>query len=331
MERSVRRLDWRAVLLGVLSMLMAPTLASAQNTFPATGNVGIGTASPAFSLDVAGYIRSSGGSGFILGDGSNANYSILYRTGNKTYLWDNVKSQQFTVDNATGNLGIGATDPAFRLDVDGPIRARGGNGFIAGDGSNANYSILYRTGNKTYLWDNVRSQQFTVDNATGNVGIGTTSPASKLHVAGDVQVDGNLAAKYQDVAEWVTTAVPVPPGVVVIVDPQTRNQVLPASGPYDTRVAGVVSVRPGLLLGEAGDNKVKVAHSGRVKVKVDASYGAIGVGDLLVTSPTPGHAMRSMPFDLGGTPIHRPGTLLGKALEPLEAGQGEILVLLTLQ
>jgi hypothetical protein len=29
--------------------------------------------------------------------------------------------------------------------------------------------------------------------------------------------------------------------------------------------------------------------------------------------------------------MHRPGTLVGKALEPLTEGQGEILVLLTLQ
>ena len=93
----------------------------------------------------------------------------------------------------------------------------------------------------------------------------------------------------------------------------------------------MVSSRPGLLLGEAGDSKVKVAHSGRVKVKVDATYGPIAVGDLLVTSDTPGHAMRSRPVELGGTSIHRPGTLLGKALEPLDAGQGEILVLITLQ
>jgi hypothetical protein len=41
--------------------------------------------------------------------------------------------------------------------------------------------------------------------------------------------------------------------------------------------------------------------------------------------------MRSSPVKLGETLIHRPGTLLGKALEPLEEGQGEILVLLTLQ
>jgi hypothetical protein len=44
-----------------------------------------------------------------------------------------------------------------------------------------------------------------------------------------------------------------------------------------------------------------------------------------------GNAMRSQPRDLGGAPIHRPGTLIGKALEPLEKGVGEILVLLSLQ
>ena len=92
-----------------------------------------------------------------------------------------------------------------------------------------------------------------------------------------------------------------------------------------------MSSRPGLLLGEEGPKKVKVAQSGRVKVRVDARYGAVGIGDLLVTSPTRGFAMRSEPVSVAGTSIHRPGTLLGKALEPLADGQGEILVLLTLQ
>jgi hypothetical protein len=104
-----------------------------------------------------------------------------------------------------------------------------------------------------------------------------------------------------------------------------------SSKPYDTRVAGVVSHQPGVVLGEPGQDKAMIAHSGRVRVKVDAKYGSIAVGDLLVTSPTSGYAMRSEPVNIGGTAMHRPGTLVGKALEALSAGQGEILVLLTLQ
>jgi hypothetical protein len=60
-------------------------------------------------------------------------------------------------------------------------------------------------------------------------------------------------------------------------------------------------------------------------------FRAVRVGDLLVTSPKPGVAMTSKPVRIGGTTFHRPGTLLGKTLEPLPSGQGDILVLLTLQ
>jgi hypothetical protein len=103
-----------------------------------------------------------------------------------------------------------------------------------------------------------------------------------------------------------------------------------AAKAYDTGVAGVVSAQPGIVLGEKGASKSLVAQSGRVKAKVDARYGAIKAGDLLVTSPTPGHAMKSKPVRVGGVAMHRPGTIVGKALESLATGTGEILVLLTL-
>ena len=167
--------------------------------------------------------------------------------------------------------------------------------------------------------------------AAGNVGIGTASPSTKLHVVGDVTVSGNIGAKYQDVAEWVETVERLEVGTVVIVDPVESNRVVPSSGAYDTRVAGAVSRQPGLVLGEPGDTKSLIAQSGRVRVKVDATYGAVKPGDLLVTSPTPGYAMRSKPMKVSGQQLHRPGTLLGKALEGLPGGKGEILVLLTLQ
>jgi hypothetical protein len=174
------------------------------------------------------------------------------------------------------------------------------------------------------------SSRFLIAN-NGNIGIGTAAPAAKLHVAGNVTVDGNIGAKYQDVAEWVETPWPLEAGTVVIVDPAKPNRVLAAPKAYDTRVAGAVSRQPGLLLGEPSDSKTMVAQSGRVRVKADAQYGAIKIGDLLVTSPTVGHAMRSRPMRVGAQALHRPGTLLGKALEALPNGKGEILVLLTLQ
>lgn len=93
----------------------------------------------------------------------------------------------------------------------------------------------------------------------------------------------------------------------------------------------MISAQPGITLGEASANKVLVATTGRVRIKVNASHGSIQVGDLLVTSDVPGVAMKSKPVSVGDVQLHRPGTIVGKALEPLARGKGEILVLLSLQ
>jgi len=120
-------------------------------------------------------------------------------------------------------------------------------------------------------------------------------------------------------------------GTVVVLDVTKSNQVISSTQAYDTRVAGVVSEQPGIALGESGKGKVLVATTGRVIVNVDASRDPIHIGDLLVTSDAPGLAMKSEPVNLGGVQIHRPGTLIGKALQPLDKGSGKILVLLSLQ
>ncbi len=120
-------------------------------------------------------------------------------------------------------------------------------------------------------------------------------------------------------------------GTVVVLDSTKSNQVIASTVSYDTRVAGVISEQPGIALGEKGESKVLVATTGRVRVKVDATRAPIHIGDLLVTSDVPGVAMKSKALNLGGVQIHRPGTLIGKALELLEKGSGTILVLLSLQ
>jgi hypothetical protein len=163
-------------------------------------------------------------------------------------------------------------------------------------------------------------------NATGNM----LTVNGNANFTGTV-TGGNIQAKYQDIAEWVPAIGELEAGTVVIVAPGQVNSVIASSAPYDSRVAGVVSSQPGLILGEAGASTVMVATTGRVRVRADATKSPISAGDLLVTSSRTGMAMRSEPIDIGGVTIHRPGTVVGKALEPLASGTGEVLVLLSLQ
>jgi hypothetical protein len=66
-----------------------------------------------------------------------------------------------------------------------------------------------------------------------------------------------------------------------------------------------------------------LALTGIVRVKVTNEGGPIQPGDLLVTSSTPGHAMR------WASPDPCLCALVGKALEPILRDRGVILVLLT--
>lgn len=280
-------------------------------TLGTNSNLGIGTSSPTAPLHIV-----SAGNG-----------------GNKLALFEN-------------SSGDGA-GPVIVLSKNSPTPANGDiSGYLIFWGNNSNGSrrdfgsITVKSDDVTAgaeassvrLWNFVNGAELEVFTLkAGNLGLGTTSPNARLHVAGNVIVDGNIAAKFQDVAEWVDAAEPLPAGTVVAIDEDAINVVRRSQGSYELSVAGVISPQPGITLGEKGLGKALVAHTGRVQVKVDASYGAIRAGDLLVTSATPGYAMRSSPVDVAGVKMHRPGTVLGKALEPLANGKGEILVLLTLQ
>jgi hypothetical protein len=267
-----------------------------------SGNVGIGTAQPAYHLHVYNNLNSEVFETVENGNaGATAAASILAKT-NNGYAYLKMGSTAYGSWAAVGTTGTGS----FYYDV-----------FNSGG---------------DHIWRTTASavERMRVTNA-GNVGIGTATPAAKLDVAGDIRVSGNINAKYQDVAEWVPTTQKLQPGTVVVLDAARANHVSASTAAYDTAVAGVVSAQPGLTLGEAGEGKALVATTGRVKVKVDATHAAVCIGDLLVTSDVEGVAMKSEPVVVGGRRMHAPGTIIGKALEPLAKGTGEILVLLSLQ
>ena len=294
------------------------------------GNVGIGTTSPAYKLDVAGPIRSSSG-GIVFPDGT-----VQTTAGGGT-------SSQWTTSGATisynsGNVGIGVTGPTGKLSVSGV----GPNGTAVFSGSQWSSHFNYNGDNSedTYIRGGKSTSRVILNDTnsgnvlvlgSGNLGVGTVSPTEKLDVVGNIKVSGNINAKYQDVAEWVESSQELSAGTVVILDSNKANHVIASTQSYDSRVAGVISSQPGLTLGEEGEGRVLVATTGRVKVQVDATNGPIQIGDLLVTSDREGFAMKSQPVEIAGTRIHRPGTLIGKALEPLAKGSGTILVLLSLQ
>jgi hypothetical protein len=106
---------------------------------------------------------------------------------------------------------------------------------------------------------------------------------------------------------------------------------LPSHQPYDKRVVGVISgaggYKPGLILDKQRTDAARspIALLGKVCCKVTAEYGEVAAGDLLTTSPTTGHAMKA------SDPVRAFGTVIGKALRPLRAGQGLIPILIALQ
>ena len=100
----------------------------------------------------------------------------------------------------SGNVGIGTTSPGQKLTVEGNIEL-GTGGYVYGDTttpylrlSNAAGTVLgYSTGNislgPTFVYNTSSGEKFRINHSDGNVGIGTTSPQTKLAI-GSAQGNG---------------------------------------------------------------------------------------------------------------------------------------------
>jgi hypothetical protein len=165
----------------------------------------------------------------------------------------------------------------------------------------------------------------------------STAAVFRVDDAGNVYADGpfygaGFSIGAADVAEWVSVSGLVEPGTVLELDPEQPGAYRPSQGACSFLVGGVVSTEPGFVLGSptpyslpTPNAQALLALSGIVPVKVTNEGGPIHPGDLLVSSSTPGYAMRWS----GPNPC--PCAIVGKALDALPLGQesGLVSVLLT--
>jgi hypothetical protein len=271
-----------------------------------------------------------------------------------SYSWTVSGSNMYSA--VSGDIGIGTASPEARLDIE---RTTSGIGLqvegVDHPGGLSGSFVEVVVGDLEVMFD---ALEISVGNGTtsNETYIECEHPTGippdvdfSLNFGGDAYADGNWNAGGADLAEMMvasSAASMLEPGDVLVIDPAMEMSVDKSTSARSRFVAGVYSTKPGFVCSERewddpgrarGDevsmhtletrasdfNEIPVGVVGVVPCKVSAENGPIRVGDLLVTSRTPGHAMRDDDPAVG--------TVLGKALETLESGTGMIKALITLQ
>ena len=165
--------------------LTLKTASSDRLHINSNGNVGIGTTSPSYKLDVNGTLHSSN---ITLADG------IYHEGDTNTYI--NFLSDQIQMAtagsvrayiNSSGNVGIGTTSPNAKLNINGSVKIESTNPlYFGGTTSVPNWEIkAYGSGGNDLLINDTGTNSGDLIFTGQDFGVGTTNPLEKLHVSGE--------------------------------------------------------------------------------------------------------------------------------------------------
>lgn len=118
-----------------------------------------------------------------------------------------------------------------------------------------------------------------------------------------------------DFAEMFPSTDTLEPGDVVVFG-TSNESVARSTESFDSKLAGIVSTRPGFLAGDNVKGQYPIALAGRVPTKVTNENGSIGIGDPITSSSRAGYAMKAT----------EAGPIVGYALEPYDGGNGDEIV-----
>jgi hypothetical protein len=172
------------------------TNASERLRINSSGNVGIGVSSPTKKLHVADSSATSTTAqantiARFVANASNADAHIQFSNGvdhsaNIGIVGDGANiyfaqdgTERLRIDSS-GKVGIATTSPARQLDVNGTVRIADGSAIEWG-GTSA--SIAGTSASNALLFSTASSERARI-NSAGNLGVGTSSPFSQLHLNG---------------------------------------------------------------------------------------------------------------------------------------------------
>jgi hypothetical protein len=285
---------------------------------------------------VVGHATTDTGTG-VFGNSPGGGFGVrgesVNGTGVQGQSFGNGMGMSGISDQGHGVHGQNGKGSGLRPDVGTGVLGESDNGFGVYASSGTNVGVFGESQTTNGVLGVTHSDSVAAVsgvNKSGGIGIFGEGKIAGFF-AGDVNVTGDISLVHADCAEDfdISGAEKVEPGTVMVIDQEGALQV--SQQAYDKKVAGVISgagdYKPAITLDkqQVQGNRMPIALLGKVYCKVDAQYSPIEVGDLLTTSPTPGHAMKT------DDPLKAFGAVIGKALRPLKTGQGLIPILIALQ